>query len=43
MLIIREIVNHGFNNQDLVSMFGVAEEEVENVRHSLGIYKDKLL
>lgn len=42
-ILIREALNDGFNNQDLVSMFGVAEEEVENVRYSLGIYKDKLL
>lgn len=32
-ILIREAINDGFSDQDLVSMFGVTEEEVENVRH----------
>ncbi|WP_428817683.1 hypothetical protein ACQR2L_05095 [Clostridium butyricum] len=32
-ILIREAINDSFSDQDLVSMFGVTEEEVENVRH----------
>lgn len=41
-ILIREAVNDGFSNQDLVPMFGVTEEEVENIRHSLDIHNQHI-